>query len=286
MPMCRWVDSDSILLNENVPWTAFFPPGDGFQHIHLVAAKDWNGFNSGVFFLRVNAWTVQMLTDVLALPSLRQDVNLGYNTEQTAMVWVFNQAGRYEHIIYQPRPWFNGYEKASDAPTVQDGDILIHFAGYGEAKAPAMGKWLDKLDSLDKHHLQVPFENTTYPSQIREYWSRLRSAQEVLGKVEEHRTSQWISFPDATAIERVQIAETKLKKACWDEAFHEQIVQGCTEEVTRQLEAAQEEKVNEQNSNINGDQHQQQKGEAESAGEKAVYEAAKPEADHEDKERS
>ena len=69
-----WVDADTIILNPNIQWESFLPPGEDFSDIHLIGAKDWNGWNCGVFFVRVNAWSVEMLRDVAALPSLRPEV--------------------------------------------------------------------------------------------------------------------------------------------------------------------------------------------------------------------
>ena len=43
-------------------WLAFLPRDDSFSNINIVGAKDWNSFNSGVFLIRVNEWSVKLLT--------------------------------------------------------------------------------------------------------------------------------------------------------------------------------------------------------------------------------
>lgn len=47
-----YFDSDSIIMNEEIPLEIFEPPSD-FDHINWIAGKDWNGLNAGVFLLRV-----------------------------------------------------------------------------------------------------------------------------------------------------------------------------------------------------------------------------------------
>ncbi|KAL6721659.1 hypothetical protein ACLMJK_000763 [Lecanora helva] len=284
---CEWIvwfDSDSVLLNEDIPWSAFLPPGDGFQHVHLIGAKDWNGFNSGVFFLRMNAWTVQMLTDALALPSLRKDIDLGYNTEQTALCWVFEQSGRYEHIVYQPRPWFNGYEHGVDAPIVQSGDLLIHFAGYApERKGPSMGKWLDRLeDGQQRRTLQIPMENTTYPHQINDYWQRLRNAQRTFDRVGRLK-GHWDNITNHDDLEK---KENALKKVCWEEAFNRKRMLLRIDELNKALDVAEKEKADAPMKAEKEEKERKKKEKEDERKQKEQEEAKKKENDEETKERA
>ena len=151
-----------------------------------------------------------MLTDVLALPSLRPEVNLGVNKEQDAMAWVFARSYNVRHVLYQPRSWYNGYEWTEDASAlVQQGDLLIHFPGYSKAKTMAMSRWLKELESPDGALFQIEAEYTIYPRLTREFWARLLKAQELIRKVDKN---------NATAIEVVgnELIGTKLlKKSEW-----------------------------------------------------------------------
>ena len=180
----RWFDADTILLNQNIPWEAFLPPSDLFPDTHFLGNKDWNGYNCGVFFLRVNEWSVNFLTEASALPLLRPEVKLGVNApnyEQDAMVWVLNKEGYREHVVYQPREWYNPfYEGEQHELEYRKGDMLIHFAGTPEKHSP-MGKWLDNVDQSPEE-LNVPLSNTTLKADIAHFWTRLNNAKVLLDK--------------------------------------------------------------------------------------------------------
>ena len=180
----RWFDADTIILNQNIPWEAFLPPSDRFPEINFLGNKDWNGYNCGVFFLRVNEWSVNFLTEASALPLLRPEIKLGVrapNYEQDAMVWVLNKEGYKEHVVYQPREWYNPFnEWVHHQLEHERGDLLIHFAGQPEKHA-AMGKWLDKLDQSPEE-LQVPVSNLTIKADIAHFWTRLNNAKVILDK--------------------------------------------------------------------------------------------------------
>lgn len=231
-----WFDVDTVLLNQNIPWTAFLPPGDGFQDVHFLVSKDMNGLNIGIFFVRVNDWTIKMLSDVLALPSLRPDVEIGHNAEQDAMRWVLEQSRNREHVLYQPQHWYNAYEHADSTHPLHNGDLLVHFAGYGD-KGPAMSKWLDRLEGENADLLQPPMAHTTYPHQVREYWARLRRAREVFREVDEHRKEEWGHLSDQDAIKRVEDAEKILKDHLWNEAQDGERITKDTSTVKDSLEA-------------------------------------------------
>ena len=140
MNSSSFFDSDTILLNPNIPWSLFLPPSD-FPDIHFLAGRDWVGFNAGVFFVRINEWSVKMLTEVSALPDLRPQVQLGYNAEQSAFQWVMSRAGYREHVIYQPIKWFNGFEQSfGKLPDVKEGDLLVHFSGLKDERFEAVKK--------------------------------------------------------------------------------------------------------------------------------------------------
>ncbi|KAL9101451.1 MAG: hypothetical protein Q9163_003282 [Psora crenata] len=176
-----WFDADTVLLNNNVPWTIFLPPTEGmFRDIHILIAKDWNGFNAGVFLIRVCEWSVDVLSDAIALPRLRPEIDLPLR-EQNALEWAFSQPQNLKHRIYQPKHWFNTYDEyyADQGEVVMKGCLLVHFPGMGDSRSDAMGHWLDKLDHSPEQ-LRVPLAETSYPSEIEAYWSALRRAADML----------------------------------------------------------------------------------------------------------
>ena len=217
----RFFDSDTILLNPNIPWTIFLPPSD-FSSIHFLGGRDWGdgnrdwgdgrGFNAGVFFVRINEWSVKMLTEVAALPDLRADLELGFNAEQTAFKWVFKRVGYREHVLYQPIEWFNGFEESNGKlPPVQDGDMLVHFGGLKQQKHEAVPKWLDRLERAPQE-LQMPLENTSYPDKIDAYWARLRDARNVLESAEDFIRHGTNTTPELL-LTRAQLRQTMYNAA-------------------------------------------------------------------------
>ena len=106
--------------------------------------------------------------------------------------------------------------------------MLIHFPGYLDAKEPAMRRWLEKLDLDDVNangtSFQIDFENTIYPQQIREYWDRLRKAQEMLRQADEiRRVSQTVE--DRAPLDAVISAADKLRQTYSEDAFNDQLME-------------------------------------------------------------
>ncbi|GKT93051.1 galactosyl transferase gma12 mnn10 family protein [Colletotrichum tofieldiae] len=162
-----WVDRDTIILDQCRPVSSFLPsqtvtageedernaPADEVQ---LLATKDWNGLNNGVFLLRVGQWAIELFGAILAFRYYRPDVNLPF-TEQSAMEFLIKEPKFTKGVRFVPQPWFNAYP-GSNASTFLErgdeegladyqarrGDFLIHFAGVGD-KGKEMGGWLDML---------------------------------------------------------------------------------------------------------------------------------------------
>ena len=170
-----WFDADTVILNHNVPWALFLPPSD-FSDIHLLMSSDMNGFNAGVFLIRVNAWSINLLTEATALPLLKPDLRLDF-AEQTALSWVSNQSDYVEHKVFQPRRWWNAYG--------DEGEFQVHFPGLpGDHREAAMGGWLDRLETTPED-LRSPLKYTPYPVAVKEFWSNLRGARDLKRKGEE-----------------------------------------------------------------------------------------------------
>ena len=179
-----WFDADTIIMNPNVPWATFLPPVDSFPDIHIVGAKDWNSFNPGVFLIRVNGWSLKLLTQVYALKQIRPDITFGQNADQDAMIWVMDRPGYREHVIYQPIEWFQGYQDPrGQFRDVQPGDLLIHFPGWRDKRFKYMDEYLEKLRT-NKSEWHIQLYDTSYPTNVDAYWSRLRDARGALQKAD------------------------------------------------------------------------------------------------------
>lgn len=177
--------------------------------MNFVGIKDWNGFNGAFFFLRVNEWSVNFLTEASALPLLRPDVKLGVdapNYEQDAMVWVLNKEGYREHVIYEPRVWHFFYQEGEDHVSEhQRGDTSIHLS---REKHAAIAKWLDKVEQSPEE-LQMPISNMTLKTDIAHFWNRLNNVKVLLGKASELQSKDKIK---EMLIHRPRVGE-KLKDA-------------------------------------------------------------------------
>ena len=154
--------------------------------MHFLGNVDWNGFNCGVFMMRMNEWGINFLTQATALPLLKPDVPLGFNKEQDAMRWVLAQEGYKEHAVYQPRQWYNSFARGvEDELETKEGDLLIHFAGVSD-KYSLMGHWLDIVEN-EPEKVNIPLDNLTLHEDIKGFWNNLRAAKQVL-----HNTSDFM----------------------------------------------------------------------------------------------
>jgi len=115
-----WVDSDVILTNPTIRLEAYLPED---ENVHFVAAADKNGLNAGVFLLRVNSWSYNLMTKVLAYPDYHKDDFIRF-AEQTAINNLLSSEEETEHYVIVPRSWFNQYSGAK-----AKGNFLIHFPG-------------------------------------------------------------------------------------------------------------------------------------------------------------
>lgn len=175
MPIYRWFDADSIIINPQIAVENFLPPTDVGEY-HVLATKDQNGLNTGIFFLRVHQWSVNMLLQAVAMPMFRSDIDLGYSVDQTAMALLFNETENKDYILYQPRTWYNTYE-FHHAYEGKEGDMLVHFPGLFEDRAQHMRDWLEVVEGPGGDKWQVPLRQTSYPRRIDEFWELIREGR-------------------------------------------------------------------------------------------------------------
>ena len=232
-----WFDADTIILNDNVPWSIFLPPQEDFNDIHFLGTNDWNGFNCGVFFLRITEWSVQFVMAATGFPLLRPDIELAFNAEQHAMAWVLGKEGYKEHAIYQPRAWYNGFHEGQEQRTeIGPGDLLVHFAGSSN-KFKGMASYLDKLEAPElAKDLQVPLSNMTLQADINSFWSRVRRAREAVGRAEAEQLFLNKSFLG----NRIRKHKDELERILSEEAYTEESLVRATLAVEAALNAAAE----------------------------------------------
>ncbi|KAL1581805.1 hypothetical protein WHR41_09466 [Cladosporium halotolerans] len=173
-----WFDADTLVTNPFIPAETFLPPFD-LDDVHLLATEDWNGLNNGVFLMRVSAWSIKLLSNILAYPSYRPDETLPF-TEQSAMErWV--QDPLFAHgCVYVPPRWFNSYPRGEDQEwskyQVGKGDMMMHFAGVS-GRCEAIRAWHDRIVE-EADEWEIPVTKSGLPEEASSFWLDVRMQRE------------------------------------------------------------------------------------------------------------
>ena len=212
-------------MNPSIPWTLFLPPIE-IDDIHIIGTQDENGFNAGMLLLRVDQWTVMMLSQVIALKSLDLNADLPFY-DQSAIENICKRPGNREHFLYQPRHWWNRYFFTKDGR--EPGEFLLHFAGIGtgkdsggsEEKERVMKEFLDIAEAptpgLGKgRNWERPLESTKYEQETQDYWNVIKKVREVLSGTD----TWWEKHADAAIGYEVKEVESKLKETLLWKADH------------------------------------------------------------------
>ena len=184
--------------------------------------------------MRINEWSVNFLTQAIALPLLRPEIPLGDpipNMEQDAMQWVLNQKGYKEHAVYQPRLWYNTFSSGQDGKQEsRPGDMLIHFPGV-EHKYPLMGHWLDIVEN-EPEQVNIPLTNLTLHDNVKSFWENLRTAKHALSNATEYITADivvqqvFLKHPDLG--DDLKEASKKLERLVYEEPFQQKELREAT----------------------------------------------------------
>ena len=139
---------------------------------------------------RVHEWTVQALSEALALRQLRPEVHIDFD-DQGALKWVIERKGYEEHVIYQPHSWWNPFGLGGN-PYGTDA-FMLHFAGVDccgqpESKGTVMGRWLDIVENKPEEYA-AELEKTKFPKEVDEFWALLRTAKKTIMNVDSAKDS-------------------------------------------------------------------------------------------------
>jgi hypothetical protein len=167
-----WFDANTLVINPLIPVEAFLPPAH-LGGINLLVTENWNGLNSGVFLLRVSAWSVDFLTNILSHLSFKPDEDLPF-AEKSAMERMIQDPRYASACIYVPPRWFNSYPRDEDESwtnkyPVQKGDMMLRFAGVSEDRPRMISAFYDHVVS-DREEWEVPLSETTLPEEIAGFW--------------------------------------------------------------------------------------------------------------------
>ena len=166
-----WVDADTVVMNPKIPLDIFLPPIE-FPHTHLLLSADPHGVNNGVFFIKVNPWSVELLSAVIAYTTFRPETQLRFR-DQSALEELLKERAFKKNFSLVPQRWFNAYQSEIDdrrtlSFQVEHGDFLVHFPGVPN-RQEQMKRYLDKSE----HHLpewELDLASTNYTAEIKSYW--------------------------------------------------------------------------------------------------------------------
>lgn len=175
-----WFDCDSVLLNPKLGLSHFLPPAE-FSDANVLVTNDGNGLNNGVFFIRVSAWAIEVMSANVAYRTFNPLEKLTFQ-DQSALDNIFHMEKFREQVVYCPQRWFNAYQsgflnETIEANQVRRGDLVVHFAGVGN-KLERMNYWSD----IAEKHLpdwEVEIVHTSYPEEIEDFWSQKRGRDAV-----------------------------------------------------------------------------------------------------------
>ena len=159
--------------------------------------------------LRVNEWSVHVLSETIALGSLRPEVHVEH-FDQGAFRAVFEREGYAEHVVYQPHNWWNSFGLARE-PYETDA-FTLHFAGVDccgqpDSKGTVMTRWLDIVENKPQEYA-VELEKTKFPKQVEDYWAMLKKAKKMLKEIDAEEDS-----PPELQTARTQLWDTYLRHA-------------------------------------------------------------------------
>ena len=216
----RWVDANNILINPQIPLKIFLPPPDEqFKHVNFLGSKTTHGLSVGAFFLRVSPWSVRLLVKAMALPMIDPTIDLGYNMDETSLKYILDEEDFRPGALYQPRTWFNTLQ-TREGFEGRSGDLLVQFPGSLEgSRWKSMSDWLAELQSHPKKW-ERPVGDTSYQSEIDQYWAFIRNARGVL-----HDAETKVNELKDDAADELNNAIFYLKEVIATEAFDQQKIE-------------------------------------------------------------
>ncbi|KAK4539481.1 hypothetical protein LTR36_010917 [Oleoguttula mirabilis] len=249
-----WVDADTIILNPYIPIETFLPPpGSEFDDVHLMYSNDWNGLNNGVFPVRVNQWSVQLFSAIVAFRYYRPEDPLVFR-DQSAMNTLMQEPKFARNIVNAPQRWFNAYQGEHNETLqpyqIRRGDLLVHFAGVPN-REERMGYWLDRAEQhLDDW--EIPVKSTSYPQEGKDFWAAERDARKnhnanlaetrlkattLLGKTDQ-RLNEYADRLTTEQLVYINQQKEALKKVVEDEKWQEDVSKVTA--ASKELETASE----------------------------------------------
>jgi hypothetical protein len=175
--LSSWVDPDTLVLNKQIPLELFIPPPD--EELNLIATHDDDGyFNGGVFFLKVDTWSLEFLIQVLAVPLTDRKHHVSLNKDHAALEQIMENQRFRSRVTYQPRLWYNAFD-SNKTFEGEPGDLMVHLLDLGGDKWARMDKYLGNVTSKINPH-ELPLEETRYGKEVQGFWKRMADSRRIL----------------------------------------------------------------------------------------------------------
>ena len=160
----------------------FLPPPE--EEINLIATHDDDGyFNGGVFFLRVDTWSLEFLIQVLAVPLTDRKHHVSLNKDHAALEQIMESQRFRNRVTYQPRVWYNAFD-ANKTYEGETGDLMVHLRDLGGDKWARIDKYLGNVTSKINPY-EVPLDQTQYEKQVASFWKRMKDSRKILKDAKE-----------------------------------------------------------------------------------------------------
>ena len=230
--ICRWFDVDTIILNPQIPLELFLPPPE--EEVHLIGTHDSKGFNGGVFFMRVDQWSLDMLIEVLAVPLMDNKHHVSISKDYSALEQILESPAFRGRTLYQPRGWFNSFD-VNKTYEGAGGNMLVHFPDVSANKWARMDMYLETMSAPGGNPWEVPLGLTTYEMSVMSYWTRIKDARKLLKEARGKEDDR-----------RVHDTARRLRFAMDYETDHEEVVRDASIALRKALTEAKTEAKNKQ----------------------------------------
>ncbi|KYG41379.1 glycosyltransferase family 34 protein [Acidomyces richmondensis BFW] len=129
-----------------------------------------------LFYLKINQYSLDLLTQIVDYPMAHPDIELGWSADQAAMERVIRSMeiqlkdqDRPPGIAWVPREWFNTFEFEHGFEG-QPGHFIVHFPGLGETRISHMAQWLNVLQQ-NQQEWEISPEYTFYAEDVPRFWN-------------------------------------------------------------------------------------------------------------------
>ncbi|UZJ55626.1 hypothetical protein CBS101457_004946 [Exobasidium rhododendri] len=133
-----WHDADTVIMNPTIDLATFLPGPEFKDDIHLLVTNDHNGLNNGVFFVRVNAWAVELFSGIIGINKVNPQLKLDHE-DQGAMENIITMTEFFRSkTTVVPRTWMNAYVYDQDLTVFKPGYLLVHAVADSKVKLPEL----------------------------------------------------------------------------------------------------------------------------------------------------